>query len=187
VVPKTLNIVGAGRDQTFLDGRNQEFVLFAQGGPAGTGNISVNLISLTVTGSGAGRTALVNVPDLVNKGPLPFLALSDVEVFNKFGTGVVNEGLASIGNGTRITNNSIRWFNGGGIFQACAASADGSVGGVSVAADVSIDTNTAFGTGGGIFLQSGTAFLQSASIVHDNSPNNCAGQDPNTTIPNYIN
>jgi hypothetical protein len=52
-----------------------------------------------------------------------------------------------------------------------------------VSADSRINHNTAV-TGGGIFLGAGTVFLLGASSVHDNSPNNCATQDPTKTIPN---
>jgi hypothetical protein len=178
--PLGLNIVGAGSGKTILDGQGQSVVLKVQGGGPNTIPALLNLIGLTVTGSGGGLGGLINAADILNGGPLPNLSLSDVEVSGNAGSGVVNEGFLALYSGSHITNNTNSTFDGGGIYTSNVG------GGLGVSADSRIDHNTAV-TGGGIFLGAGSVTLQSASSVHDNFPNNCATQDPTKTIPNCIN
>jgi hypothetical protein len=178
--PLGLNLVGAGSGKTILDGQGQGAVLKVQGEATDVGLVFLNLTGVTVTGSGGGLGGLINAADILNGGPLPYLTLSDVEVSGNAGSGVVNEGSLGLYAGSRITNNTNATFNGGGIYTANVG------GGVGVSADSRIDHNTAV-EGGGIFLGAGTVVLKSASSVHDNSPNNCATQDPTKTIPNCTN
>ena len=181
-MPLGLNIFGAGQGKTILDGQGQSVVLKLQGGgPNSPFPAILNLMSLTVTGSGGGLGGLINAADILNGGPLPYLTLNDVEVSGNAGAGVVNEGFLALNSGSHITNNTNSTFDGGGVYTANVG------GGLGVSADSRIDHNTAAVTGGGIFLGAGTVTLLSASSVHDNFPNNCAAEDPNKTIPNCIN
>jgi hypothetical protein len=178
--PAGINIVGAGRDKTILDGQGQGFVIKVQGGGPNSSLAFLNLTGVTVTGSGGGLGGLINAADILNGGTLPYLTLSAVEVSGNAGSGVVNEGFTGLYAGSRITNNTNSTFNGGGVYT-------GNVGaGLGVSADSRIDHNTAV-AGGGIFLGAGTVTLSSASSVSDNFPNNCAAEDPSKTIPKCIN
>jgi hypothetical protein len=178
--PLGLNLVGAGRDKTILDGQGQTVVIKVQGEGPNSFNALLNLTGMTITGSGGGLGGLINAADILNGGPLPFLTLSDVEVSGNPGSGVVNEGQLALYSGSRITNNTNATFNGGGVYTANVGAVLG------VSADSQIDHNTAV-AGGGIFLGAGTVILNSASSVHDNFPNNCAAEDPSKTIPHCIN
>jgi predicted outer membrane repeat protein len=107
------------------------------------------------------------------------MVIDDVEISNNNGAEVVNEGFLGL-TGSHVTNNTNPTFNGGGIFQP---GTDNTI----LEFDTIVDHNTAAGTGGGIYLENGTVSVPLQTQVHDNSPNNCASQDPNKPIQNCIN
>jgi hypothetical protein len=126
------------------------------------------LAGLTVKGS------KLNVPAIVN-APGSALELASVTVTFNFGTGIRNAGTLRL-RSTKVYENTTDQ-NGAGIFNTKNGMA-------TLDEDCQVFLNRAGGTGGGIYLDSGSVNLARNDMVGNNRPNNCA---PPNTIGNCLN
>ena len=150
-----LTIIGAGADQTIIDGNNLDRVLDIRPGA-----------SLSISGVTIRNGFAVNAGGILNNG---FLSLTDSIVENNDVSGAINSVGGGIGNlgvlildGVTVRGNTAT-VNGGGLYTK-----DGSV----TVTDSTFDGNSADGDGGGLSIFNGLLTFDGGSIS-----NNASGLD----------
>jgi putative cofactor-binding repeat protein len=184
VVEHAVTLLGAGTDQTILDGGNAMTVLQSDSADP------VIVQDLTIT-RGRAPAAADRGGGILNQGSLTLRGVAITDCSAASGGAIFNQiGTLRLEAGSRLTGNSAT--NGGGIFSqagtvALAATsvtgntADNGGGIFSQGATTTLETgstvgdNDVGGLGGGIFMQSGTVTLRAGSAVTGNTAGGIGG------------
>lgn len=158
IVEQSLTLVGAGTDQTILDGSDALRVV--QIGSAAT----VIVQDLTIT-RGRAPEGVDRGGGILSQGEVILRGVAVTACSAEFGGGIFKQsGTLRLEAGSRLTGNSAT--AGGGIFSQ--------VGSVTLAETSSVSGNTA-DSGGGIFNQGTTTILETGSTVRDNEASTNGG------------
>ncbi len=169
IAEQALTLIGAGTDQTILDGGDAVRVL--QVGSVDT----VTLQDLTIT-RGRAPEDVDRGGGILSQGELTLRGVAVTACSAGFGGGIFSQaGTLRIEAGSRLAGNSAT--TGGGIFSQ--------LGSLTLAATSSVTGNTA-GSGGGIFNQGTTTLLETGSTVRENDASTNGGgifmQDGTVTL-----
>jgi hypothetical protein len=149
LISKNLTLMGAGADQSIVDGTRSVRVLQISGGAA------VTVQDLTIT-----KGTATSGGGIYNFGTLNLVGAKVTDNTATDGAGIYNVGgTVTLGAGSSVTGNSAGG-NGGGINVVSGA--------VSLQTGSSVSGNTAQVSGGGIYNGAGAVTLRSGSLVTDN-------------------
>ncbi|MCA9878022.1 MAG: hypothetical protein KC442_09575 [Thermomicrobiales bacterium] len=194
---KNLTLVGAGAEQTILDGggvATTQMVVAVQN-TATASPVTVKLQNMTVTGANGSPGMVLGTYGVLVSGAGNSLTLEQVTVRNNTTSGIgggigVSEGSLLLGAGTQVRNNSAG-SHGGGIYTdgtltvndgATVRDNQSGASGGGIYNDGTLTLNNgarvsgnAATAGGGIYNFFGNVTLVVGSEVCANTPNDCAG------------
>jgi hypothetical protein len=179
VVDQSLTIIGAGTDQTILDGGDTVRVLRV-------GSVDVVTLQDLTISRGRGPTGEDRGGGILNQGELTLRGVAVTNCSAELGGGMFSQvATLRLEAGTRVAGNAAK--TGGGIFaqrgtvtvaESASVSENSAANGagiftqntaITLETGSTVSANDAEGSGGGIFMQGGTLTLQAGSAVTDNT------------------